>query len=154
MTALYGLVAEFDTPERLRHATERAAQAGYQRLEAYAPFPIDGLAEALGFHQTRVPLIVLPIGDEALERMLRPKYGFGRAFNPCVDCRIAMFRGGRRLMEELGADLVVSGEILGQRPMSQKRLDLAELQQAPIAKLLAEAIRSIHDATSVSVLFI
>jgi tRNA-uridine 2-sulfurtransferase len=73
-----------------------------------------------------VSLTVLPVDDEDyLERIRRPVYGYGKAVNPCVDCRISMFRVGRRLADELGARLVVSGEILGQRPMSQKRLDLA-----------------------------
>jgi Protein of unknown function (DUF3341) len=56
---LYGLVAEFATPEELLEATRRARSAGYRRLEAYTPFPVHGLAEALDFHQTHIPLVVL-----------------------------------------------------------------------------------------------
>src|SRR5262247_3678410 len=56
---LYGLVAEFGTPEELLEATRRARSAGYRRLEAYTPFPVHGLAEALDFHQTHIPLVVL-----------------------------------------------------------------------------------------------
>ena len=56
---LYGLVAEFATPEELLEATHRARSAGYRRLEAYTPFPVHGLAEALDFHQTHIPLVVL-----------------------------------------------------------------------------------------------
>ncbi len=62
MSARYGLVAEFDRAEALLEATQRAARAGYRRLEAYAPFPIDGLTEAMGFRKTLVPLIVLAGG--------------------------------------------------------------------------------------------
>jgi hypothetical protein len=56
---LYGLMAEFHSPETLLHAARRASQEGFKRMDAYTPFPIDGLAEAIGFHRTRVPLIVL-----------------------------------------------------------------------------------------------
>jgi hypothetical protein len=56
---LYGLMAEFDTAEALREAAQRTYDAGYRRIDAYSPFPVDGLAEAIGFHHTRLPLIVL-----------------------------------------------------------------------------------------------
>jgi hypothetical protein len=56
---LYGLVAEFATPEELLEATRQARRAGYRSLEAYTPFPVEGLGEALGFHHSRLPLLVL-----------------------------------------------------------------------------------------------
>ena len=56
---IYGLIAEFDGPEALLEAARRAFAAGFRKLDAYSPFPVDGLAEAIGFHHTRVPLIVL-----------------------------------------------------------------------------------------------
>ena len=56
---IYGVMAEFDTPDRLREAAERVREAGYSRMDAYTPFPIEGLAEALGSRGTRVPLITL-----------------------------------------------------------------------------------------------
>ena len=58
---LFGLMAEFDTADQLLEATVRTTAAGYKRVEAYSPFPIEGLAEAIGFH-TRLPLIVLVAG--------------------------------------------------------------------------------------------
>src|SRR5919198_1843680 len=58
-TRLYGLVAAFTTPEALVAATRQARHAGYRRMEAYTPFPVEGLAEALDFHQTHIPLVVL-----------------------------------------------------------------------------------------------
>src|SRR2546427_1797832 len=57
--SLYGLVAEFATPAALREATRCARRAGYRSLEAYTPFPVEGLAEALDFHRTSLPLVVL-----------------------------------------------------------------------------------------------
>jgi Protein of unknown function (DUF3341) len=56
---LYGLMAEFDSPETLLEASRRAFAEGFRRMDAYSPFPVDGLAEAIGFPRTRVPLIVL-----------------------------------------------------------------------------------------------
>lgn len=56
---IYGLMAEFENPEDLLTATRRAYAEGYRRMDAYTPLPVEGLAEALGFHDTRVPLIVL-----------------------------------------------------------------------------------------------
>jgi len=56
---LYGLMAEFASPETLIEAARQAHAAGFRRMDAYAPFPVEGLAEALGFHGSRVPLIVL-----------------------------------------------------------------------------------------------
>ena len=56
---IYGLMAEFDQPETLLAATQQAYTAGYRRMDAYTPFPVEGLAEALGFHRTRLPLVVL-----------------------------------------------------------------------------------------------
>lgn len=56
-------------------------------------------------------------------RMLaeRPEHGFGSVLNPCVDCKILMLTEARRIMEETGAAVVATGEVLGQRPMSQRR---------------------------------
>jgi hypothetical protein len=56
---IYGLMAEFDQPEALLEAARRSYAEGYRRMDAYSPFPIDGLAEAIGFRRTWLPLIVL-----------------------------------------------------------------------------------------------
>ncbi len=56
---LYGLLAEFEDPDRLVAATQRAREAGYRRLDAYSPYPIEELADALDFHKTHIPLLVL-----------------------------------------------------------------------------------------------
>lgn len=59
MDPVYGMMAEFDNPTDLLVATERAYSAGYRKMDAYTPYPIEEIADALGFHKTRVPLIVL-----------------------------------------------------------------------------------------------
>jgi hypothetical protein len=59
---IYGLLAEFSGPDELKAAARRAYAEGYRRMDAYSPLPIEGLSEALGFHHTAVPLIVLAAG--------------------------------------------------------------------------------------------
>jgi hypothetical protein len=56
---VYGLMAEFDNPTALLEATRRAHAEGYRRMDAYSPFPVEELAEALGMRHTRMPLVVL-----------------------------------------------------------------------------------------------
>jgi len=56
---VYGVVGEFETAEQLIHAAEKARFAGYRRFEAYSPFPVEGLSEALGLKRNAVPLITL-----------------------------------------------------------------------------------------------
>ncbi len=57
--AIYGLLAEFENSEDLLSAAQRAHQAGYRGLDAFSPFPIEGLADAVGFRSSRVPLLSL-----------------------------------------------------------------------------------------------
>jgi hypothetical protein len=56
---LYGLLAEFETPEALLEAARKTHEAGYKSVDAFTPLPVEGLAEAVGFHRTRLPLVVL-----------------------------------------------------------------------------------------------
>lgn len=58
----YGVLAEFETARDLFHAVHEARNAGYQELEAYSPFPIEGLSEAIGLKPNRIPLITLIFG--------------------------------------------------------------------------------------------
>jgi len=74
------------------------------------------LADELG-----VKLHVVTLLDEYLDVVKGPKHGYGSNMNPCIDCRILMFRKAKARMDEIGASFIVTGEILGQRPMSQHR---------------------------------
>jgi len=59
---IYGLVAEFESPDQLLDAAHRTRDAGYRSIDAFSPMPIEGLAEAVGFESTRLPLVVLIAG--------------------------------------------------------------------------------------------
>jgi tRNA U34 2-thiouridine synthase MnmA/TrmU len=73
-----------------------------------------------------------------LDVVANPKYGYGANANPCVDCRVFMMSRARRIMEERGADFVFTGEVLGQRPMSQRRdtLGIIERKSGLVGRLL------------------
>lgn len=73
-----------------------------------------------------VPVRLLDVGEEFLAAVRAPKFGYGSGMNPCLDCRVLMARKAGEVMAAEGAEFVVTGEVLGQRPMSQHRraLDL------------------------------
>ena len=64
---------------------------------------------------------VVDISRDYMELLSKPVYGFGKNFNPCVDCKIFMLKYAKELMVEIGAKFLFTGEVLGQRPMSQRR---------------------------------
>jgi len=66
-----------------------------------------------------VNLKTVYLGDEYIEMLKHPKHGIGAGFNPCVDCRSMMSEAAKKHMDEIGAEFIISGEVLGQRPMSQ-----------------------------------
>ena len=69
-----------------------------------------------------IPFRSIPLGESFLEMLRHPRHGYGSALNPCIDCKTFMLRCARELMVEHQADFVFTGEVVGQRPMSQ-RLD-------------------------------
>ncbi len=71
-----------------------------------------------------VRLTILSQEDDYLDLVRNPRFGYGRGANPCLDCRIYMFERAFQFMQQVDAQFVVSGEVVGQRPMSQKRRDL------------------------------
>lgn len=68
-----------------------------------------------------IPIKVLNKGADYLEIVRNPRHGYGKGMNPCIDCRIFLLRKAKEYMTESGADFVITGEVLGQRPMSQRR---------------------------------
>jgi tRNA U34 2-thiouridine synthase MnmA/TrmU len=73
-------------------------------------------AEQFGFE-----VKMLHLGEKFVEMVKNPPHGYGKNMNPCIDCRILMLREAKQFMEMVGADFVFTGEVLGQRPMSQHR---------------------------------
>jgi tRNA-specific 2-thiouridylase len=76
-----------------------------------------GVAEAA--KQLDVPLKVVDVGGEYLRMVRKPKHGYGRNMNPCVDCRIFIVKKAKKIAKEIGAAFIFTGEVLGERPMSQ-----------------------------------
>lgn len=68
-----------------------------------------------------IRLIVKNKGDEYIEIIKKPRYGYGKNMNPCIDCRIFMLEKTALVMAEEEAGFLITGEVIGQRPMSQKR---------------------------------
>ncbi len=91
----------------------------------------DGARQRLQAAADRVglPLRVVDATDEHLEVIRHPRHGYGVGVNPCVDCHLFMLRIAKRVMEEEGADIVITGEVLGQRPKSQHRGALLALTE-------------------------
>jgi tRNA U34 2-thiouridine synthase MnmA/TrmU len=66
-----------------------------------------------------IKLKTVYFGEEYLKMLKNPKYGYGSGMNPCIDCRGMMYNAAKEQMEKIGADFIITGEVLGQRPMSQ-----------------------------------
>jgi len=76
-----------------------------------------------------IPIKVMHKGLDYLEVVRNPRHGYGKGLNPCVDCRIYLLRKAKEYMAESGADFVITGEVLGQRPMSQRRDTLRVIER-------------------------
>ncbi len=98
-----------------------------------------------------VSLHIIEDDKEYIDMVKKPQFGYGKHLNPCVDCKIFFFKKAKAFMDKLGACFVVTGEVVGQRPMSQrsysimraieKRADLSDLVLRPLsAKCLPETV--------------
>ena len=85
----------------------------------------DGLEGSCGSHaknvanEFNIKIKTINYTSSIIESVKKPRYGYGRNMNPCIDCRINMLHMARRRMEETNASFIITGEVLGQRPMSQ-----------------------------------
>lgn len=70
-------------------------------------------------HSIGLPLRIVDITDKLLKVVLNPRHGYGKGLNPCIDCHALMLKTAGKMLKEEGADFVISGEVVGQRPMSQ-----------------------------------
>lgn len=76
-----------------------------------------------------IPIIVMDISDKYLVMLKNPPGGYGQNMNPCLDCHTMMFAEAGRIMEEQGFDFLFSGEVAGQRPMSQTKHSLRYVEK-------------------------
>jgi tRNA-specific 2-thiouridylase len=76
-----------------------------------------------------IPLKTINVGEEYLRVVKKPRFGYGKNMNPCVDCRIFMLKKAKKYAEEKGALFIITGEVLGQRPMSQHGRALAVIEE-------------------------
>ncbi len=76
-----------------------------------------------------IDLRVMDMGQDYIDVVRNPVHGYGKNINPCIDCKIFMLRNARAVMQELNAPFVVTGEVLGQRPMSQRRDTLSLIER-------------------------
>ncbi|MDP8216638.1 MAG: hypothetical protein P9L98_04915 [Candidatus Kaelpia imicola] len=74
-------------------------------------------------------LNVVELGSEYLKLLKNPKHGFGKNMNPCIDCKIFMFKKAKELFEKHGASYIITGEVLGERPMSQNSSTLFQIER-------------------------
>jgi len=82
------------------------------------------IAEKLG-----IPFKTIDLGMEYLKVIKHPRHGHGTGINPCIDCKIHMLKKAKKLMKELGAQFIVTGEVLNQRPMSQHYQALKNIEK-------------------------
>ncbi len=85
---------------------------------------VGGLAKNIG-----IDIRLIDISLEYLDLIRNPRFGFGKNLNPCIDCHIFMLRMTKDLMGDYNARFIISGEVLGQRPMSQNRAALKRIEQ-------------------------
>ena len=105
-------------------ATEVILQQGIDvvALNFMSPFCLckkGGCGAAEAAKQLGVPLKVVNVGAEYLRMVRKPKHGYGRNMNPCIDCRIFIAKKAKKYAKEIGAAFIFTGEVLDERPMSQ-----------------------------------
>lgn len=69
------------------------------------------------------------VSQQYLKMLLSPRHGYGKNFNPCIDCKILLLSEACRMLPEFGASFIITGEVVGQRPMSQRRNTLRQIEK-------------------------
>jgi tRNA-specific 2-thiouridylase len=106
-------------------ATELIRRQGIEVItfNIKTPFGIpkkNGSSEATqAAHQLKTPLKIITVKQDYLRMLRKPKHGYGRNLNPCIDCKIFILKKAKKYAKEIGADFIFTGEVLGERPMSQ-----------------------------------
>ena len=77
----------------------------------------------------KLPLKIIDISEKLIEIVKKPKYGYGKGMNPCLDCRILMLKEAKKILKKEKFDFVASGEVLGERPMTQNKFALKLVEE-------------------------
>ena len=94
---------------------------GYEVIPIFFESPFYPASKARqGAKVAGLDVVIVDITPELVEVLKNPRYGFGKHMNPCIDCHGMMFRKASEMMEKYNADFLISGEVMGQRPMSQR----------------------------------
>lgn len=97
-----------------------------------------------------IPIKVMNKGLDYLEIVRSPRFGYGKGLNPCIDCRIFLLRKAGEYLRETGADFIITGEVLGQRPMSQRRDALRRIEEESGLKgLILRPLSAMHFEPSI-----
>lgn len=98
----------------------------------------NGCAAVDASKQLKIPLKIVAAKEDYLRMLRKPKHGYGRNMNPCLDCRIFLFKKAKKYAKEIGADFIFTGEVLDERPMSQhyEALRLIEKESGLRGKVL------------------
>ena len=81
------------------------------------------------FHPVGIPLDVVDISEDFLPVLLHPQHGYGSGINPCIDCHLFMLQRAAKMMDPIGARFLITGEVVGQRPMSQNKPTLFHIDK-------------------------
>lgn len=84
--------------------------------------------------QYGIDVELIDLSDGYIELLRNPAHGFGKNFNPCIDCKILMLTRAKELMDDYGASFLITGEVLGQRPMSQRRDTLNVIERDSLCR--------------------
>lgn len=101
--------------------------------------------------QLGIPLISVEKSNDMIAAVKNPAHGHGSGMNPCLDCRIFIFKRAKKLLPEIGASFIISGEVLGERPMSQRRqaMELIE-KKAGVEGLVVRPLCAKHMPPSIA----
>lgn len=138
-TRMFGLLAEFDAAERLATGVGKAVEAGYRRMDAYSPFPVEGIAEKLGFHDNRVPMLTLAGG------IIGAALGYGMQAYTNLDFPIDI--GGRPLIATPAFMLIVF-ELMVLFAVSAAIFGMLALNRLPRLNHPVFGVQDFHFATS------
>ncbi|MGQ9812055.1 MAG: thiamine biosynthesis protein [Dissulfurimicrobium sp.] len=85
-----------------------------------------------------IDLVIMDITRDYIGLLTTPRYGYGKHFNPCIDCRIFMIKETLKRLDEFGATFIATGEVVGQRPFSQRRdaMNLIEKDAGACGRIL------------------